>query len=245
MGHLLEELSPDLASRPLHFEAPPLDEELLGAIRRISPQFHLKGDERSRLFWQHNQNGLCWGEYDVLAPYLRGLEPEKVLDIGPGLGRSVVFFKNALGWEDVPFHLFESTGDTVSYDRDGPRSAESFCGDFNVLEKVLAFNQIHDYEIFDARALDNRLVELPGPYDFVYSFFAVGWHWSILHFLDEILEQLTDRGIGAFTLHPAFESYSALERVPHRLLEFQRSWPRNRRSELVVLSKSEAALAAV
>jgi len=244
LGHSWRELDPYLASRDLLFRAPPLTPELVAAIKRISPQFHLSADERSRRFWELNQNGLCWGEYEALAPFLENLEtPSAVLDVGPGMGRSVVFFKKKLGWEQVPFHLYESTGRSTRFTRAGPRFDDSFCGDFDALETILRFNGVEAFEIFDAVELEASFERLSGPYDFIYSFFAVGFHWSLEHFLAELLAQMHERSVGAFTLHDRFDRFEALDGVvAYKVLDFRRSWPRRQWSRLLVLSKSAETL---
>ncbi len=245
LRHALSELDPELAAKELFFHAPPLTPELVAAIKLISPQFHLRPDEPSRRFWELNQNGVSWGEFEVLEPYLRALEaPKTVLDIGPGLGRSAIFFKKALAWDDVDFHLYEGSGKTTRYTRAGPRFDDSFCGNLEVLEEMLRFNEVSSYEIFDAAEMEGRLTGLPGTYDFVYSFFAVGWHWSIEHFLDEIMRLMHDRSVSAFTLHPQFEDYHLFDDLPHSIVEFRRSWPRGRRSEMLILARTEEALQA-
>lgn len=48
--------------------------------------------------------------------------------------------------------------------------------------------------------------------------------------------------MGAFTLHDRFADLGALDRLPHRVMEFRRSWPHGRRSRLLVLSPSEECL---
>lgn len=244
LGHSLRELEPSLANEELVFRAPPLTEELVAAIKLISPQFHLTaGEESSRRFWELNQNGSCWGEYRALAPFLDDLRPAKVLDIGPGLGRSTVFFKKQLGWQKVPFDLYEGSGSSTKYTKAGPRFDDSFCGDFDALRSILAFNEIEGYELFDARELGASLAALPGPYDLVYSFYAVGFHWSIGPFLDEILDLMTDRSLGLFTLHDRFSDFSELGANPYRVVEFRGSWPRGRWSRMLILAKTEEALA--
>ncbi|MDH4065350.1 MAG: hypothetical protein OEW19_13205 [Acidobacteriota bacterium] len=244
LEHSLSELEPDLAAKELIFRSPPMTREMVAAVKLISPQFHLRPTERSRDFWGRNQNGLCWGEYEALAPFLDRLErPGKVLDIGPGLGRSTIFFKKVRGWESVPFHLYEGSGEMTKYTKAGDRFADSFCGDFNALAETLRYNEITDFEIFDASALGASLKGLPGVYDFVYSFFAVGFHWALEHFLDEILERMSERAIGAFTLHDLYTTlHPSLERWPHRIVEFRGSWPRGRRRRILMLAKSEGIL---
>ena len=245
LGHSLEELDPDLAAKELHFRAPPLTPELVRAIKLISPQFHLRPNEESRRFWELNQNGLCWGEYEALKPFLDGLgPPSRVLDIGPGMGRSAIFFKQLPGWASADFDLYEGAGSSTKYTKAGPRFDDSFCGTPEILELLLRHNQIDGYQLFDAQEMDASLAGLPGPYDFIYSFFAIGFHWSITHFLDEILGLMHEKSIGAFTLHPRFTDYAELADVPHRIVEFRRSWPRDRRSKMLVLGKREQALAA-
>jgi len=243
LGHSLSELEPSLAAAELVFRAPSLSPALVDTIKLISPQFHLRPEEEeSRRFWELNQNGLCWGEYRALEPFCRGLEPSKVLDIGPGLGRSTIFFKKHLGWQQVPFHLYESTGSATKYTKAGPRFDDSFCGNLEVLESILTYNEIENFEIFDAQSMAGNLAALPGPYDLIYSFFAIGFHWSIGHFLDELLGLMTDRSIGFFTLHDRFEDFSELGNTPYRVVEFQGSWPRGRWSRILVLAKNEDML---
>lgn len=243
LAHRLSELDPRLSAKESLFRSPPMTPELLAAIKLISPQFRLRADEASRIFWEKNQNGACWGEYEKLKPFLDRLgTPAKVLDIGPGLGRSVVFFKKARGWDTVPFHLFEGSGTSTKYTQAGPRFEDSFCGTPDMLMSLLDFNGVRHCELFDANKMGARLAGLPGPYDFIYSFFAIGFHWSIEHFLDELLALMSDRAIGAFTLHNRFKDLSSLRRVPHRVVRFDGCWPRGKSWRMLVMSKSEGAL---
>lgn len=227
LRHALSELEPSLVSEEPVFRAPPLTPELVETIQRISPQFRLRPhDEASRRFWELNQNGACWGEYRALEPFCRRLKPRRVLDIGPGLGRSTIFFKRHLGWQEVPFHLYEGSGRATKYTRAGPRFEDSFCGDLDALRSVLDFNAIDTFEIFDAHALGARLTALPGDYDLILSFYAIGFHWSIGHFLTELLDLMTDRALGFFTLHDTFDDFDELRGTPHRVVEYPMSWPR-------------------
>ncbi len=244
LGHSPSELEQSLNRESPMFEAPQLDSNLLATIGRISPQFRLQQDERSRRFWELNQNGASWGEYRALQPFLDCLPaPSNALDIGPGLGRSTIFFSRLPGWEETRFDLYEGSGDSTKYTRAGPRFEDSFCGDFDALKQLLAHNQIdHRTRIFDAQTLDYRLAGLPGPYDFLYSFYAIGFHWSIEHFLDELLGLMHDRSIAAFTLHDRFDDLGVVEHLPHRIVSARQSWPRGRWCRLLVLAKDEAVL---
>ena len=66
---------------------------MVAAIRLISTRLPLKADEASRLLWQQESNAASEAEYEALLPLLEKVEkPKRVLEIGPGFGRSVVFF---------------------------------------------------------------------------------------------------------------------------------------------------------
>ena len=92
MKHL-PELDPHLVQKERVFRAPPLTSELIAAIEGISPHCELSAREQDRLFWESDQNGACWGEYEAMAPFLsRVPDGTKILEIGPGMGRSLVFF---------------------------------------------------------------------------------------------------------------------------------------------------------
>ncbi len=244
LQHSVDELSSALAERELLFSSPPLDAELLAAIERLTPQFHLRENEESRRVWELSQNGSCWGEYDALAPLFESLpRPAKVLDIGPGLGRSAVFLKKKLGWEDVPFHLYEGEGPRTRYTRLGRRSSDSFCGDLAGLARVLEHNGIGDFEIFDAGRLDYRLDRLPGPYDLIYSFYGVGFHWSLEHFWGEVLGLLREDGVGLFTVHHGFAPFAGLEEVSSATVPLERILAKDRPLRILAVSRSPERLA--
>jgi hypothetical protein len=96
----LPELDRRLARMEQIFHSPPLTPELIAAIKLISPLFDLAPKKAHRKFWEADQNGACWGEYEALEPYLSDINTDtlKILEIGPGLGRSLVFFAKKLGW---------------------------------------------------------------------------------------------------------------------------------------------------
>jgi len=238
LGHSADELSAALADRELLFRAPRLTPPLVEAIRAITPQFKLRCDETSRRVWELSQNGSCWGELEVLEPLLRALgNPGRVLEIGPGLGRSVVFMKRKLGWEDVPFDLFEGDGPARSYPLLAPRAADSFRGDLEALAAVLEHNGTSAWRIVDAGVRGGRLVDLEPPYDLVYSFYGVGFHWRLEDFWQELVPLLGERGVGVFTVWHAFEVFPELARLPHGFLTIRRILAKDRAVQLLVVSR--------
>src|SRR3981189_3742284 len=109
-------LDPRAAAAEQLFLAPPFTEEVVAAIRLISTRLPLKADEDSRLLWQRESNAACEAEYDALLPLLQQVEkPRRVLEIGPGFGRSVVFFgkKGVLAGSVVS--LSDAYGSTTTY----------------------------------------------------------------------------------------------------------------------------------
>lgn len=233
----LPELDERLKSRDRVFLAPPLTRELTDAIKLISPQFDLTTSERSRRYWEADQNGACWGEYEALESFLASMpRPRRVLEIGPGLGRSLVFFSKKLGWEDIELHAYEGEGETTKYTVLGPRFDDSFCGNIRLLRRVLEFNEVRNVTIFDAHDFD--LKQLPGPYDFIWSFYSVGFHWALEHFLDDLLHLMSDGAAAVFTIPNEFEPFSELERLSYRIVAFKMVWPKDGCLKLLVIGKN-------
>jgi SAM-dependent methyltransferase len=246
LGHRVAELSSALVGKTLYFRSPPLDPELIGAVRAITPQFSLRLDETSRRVWELSQNGSSWAEYEALAPLLEALpEPAKILEIGPGMGRSVVFLSRHMDWCKATFDLYEGEGKAKKYPLNAARATDSFCGDLGQLCRVLDFNQVKNYRLFDAAESGFRLDGLPGPYDLVYSFYGVGFHWSLADFWDEIRGLLAPSGVAIFTVHHSFREFPALEGTPHRYVPFRRILAKDRPLHLLVVSPDPSVLASL
>jgi hypothetical protein len=230
------ELDTRLAGKERIFRAPPLTKELVAAIKLITPQFDFTTREKDRAIWEADQNGSCWGEYQALAPLFRAMSvPARILEIGPGMGRSLVFFIKKLGWESCEIHAYEGDGSTEKYTLLGPRSEDSFCGNITMLKYVLEYNGIYNVTIFNAKEM--RLLDLPKPYDFLYSFYDIGFHWSLEHFLDDILSLLHDQAIAVFTVPNSFTTFPRLEDLSYRIIDWKTVWPKDSHLKMLVLSK--------
>src|SRR6202012_633822 len=104
------------ASAEQLFLAPPFTEEVVTAIRLISTRLPLKADEASRLLWQRERNAASDAEYDALLPLFAGGEkPKRVLEIGPGFGRSVVFFRKKGLFAESAIDLYDADGVSTQY----------------------------------------------------------------------------------------------------------------------------------
>ena len=192
------------------YRVPPLTEEYVAAIRLIAPQCDYPPEEKYRDEWERIQNEACWTEFRALQPVLAGLpKPRRVLEIGPGLGRSLVFFSRKLDWSEAELHAYEGDGTATKYTKLGPRFEDSFCGNIALLRQSLEFNGLRHVQIHDA--YQGRLAALPGPFDVIYSFYSIGFHWSLEHFLDDILALLSDRGTAIFIVPSSFLDFPQLK----------------------------------
>ncbi len=97
-------------------------------------------------------------------------------------------------------------------------------------------------EIFDAVELNASLARLSGPYDFIYSFYAFGFHWSLEHFLDELLSLMHERSVCAFTLHERFADFDKFAGLNYRVVNLRGSWPQGQWTRLLVTSRDNDLL---
>lgn len=216
------------------FRSPPFTEELVSAISLIAPQFRYGVNEASRRHWEDDQNGSCWAEFRALEDTLSSVPaPARVLELGPGLGRSVVFFSKQLGWFNSHFTLYEGNGTQAKYCTLGPRASDSFCGNLELLRACLTYNDLTNFEIVDARS--QELKDVQGTFNFLYSFYAVGFHWSLEYFIDDVMALLAPDGIAVFTVPSSFRAFPKLQAISHEILDWYPVWPKNIKKGLVVI----------
>jgi hypothetical protein len=206
------------------FLAPPFTEEVVAAIRLISTRLPLKADEDSRRLWQRESNAAAEAEYEALLPLFEKVDkPKRVLEIGPGFGRSVVFFTKKGLWPASEISLYDANGTSTKYKQkfyEHPPQwpdTSSFCGNLPLLRTMLDYNGVERYEIFDAEQLP--LAALPGPYDLIYGFYSIGFHWSLEYYLDDLEPLFHERTLLVCTLNKSFRSFPRLEQFSTRILE--------------------------
>ncbi len=237
--HNFAKLTSDLAAKEIIFNAPPLTKEMVKAINLISPQYVLQLDEESRIFWENEQNACCWGEYDVFYEYLLKIpKPEKCLEIGPGMGRSTVFFIKKLNLTETEFHLYESSGTKTKYTIDGPRFTDSFCGTIEILKEILKYNDVQNYKIFKSEDLNYRLDNLSGPYDVIYCLYGIGFHWGLEYFIDEIFTLMHESTLAFFLVCDNFKPFAKLKNINYKIVEYVAAYPANKINRMLVMSKS-------
>lgn len=198
---------------------PPIDAELAAAITLIAPYFPSIPPDRRQGEYEREQNGSCWVEDAALGPLLTTMPPpRRVLDIGAGLGRAAVFFSRRY-FPEAHFDLFDATGHDTKYDLMGDRNKDSFCGNLAMLRRCLEFNDVRNFSIIDADTTGGHIDVHSKKFDFIYSFYSVGYHWSIDHWLDEILAVCHDGTLCAFSVPSQYEPSPRVASLPHMLLE--------------------------
>jgi predicted O-methyltransferase YrrM len=224
--------------------APEFSPDVLKAVRLISTCLHLTANEKSRLLWQAESNAASLVEYEALLPLFAKMQkPKKILEVGPGLGRSAVIFGKKKVWnEDATVHLYDTDGSRTKYKQkhyDRPPKwpdVSSFCGNLELLDTILKYNGVSNCTIFDAA--QNDLKTLPGPYDLIYGFYSIGFHWSIEHYLDD-LEPLMDRQtVILCTLNKHFTAFPKLASYSTRVLQAAGTKKGSRPLSFLALSKS-------
>jgi hypothetical protein len=237
-------LDPRAASAEQLFLAPPFTEDVAAAIRLISTRLPLKADEASRMLWQKESNAASEAEYEALLPLLKKIEkPKRVLEIGPGFGRSVVFFTKKGLLAESEISLYDANGTSTKYKQKyyehPPQWPDvgSFCGNLPLLKTMLDYNGVKQYKIFDAQQLP--LAALPGPYDFIYGFYSVGFHWSLEYYLDDLEALMHPRSLLVCTLNKNFQPFARLEQFSTRVLACREVKKNAAPLRLLVLSKGK------
>lgn len=235
-GRPLPKVNPRFANLERVFRWPPMTQELVRAVVLLAPHlefFDFGPNETSRDFQESEQNAACWAEYECLKDTFLALpKPMRVLEIGPGLGRSLVFFSKKFGWQDTDLHTYEADGKTTKYTLLGPRFEDSFCGTISELRRVLDYNGITNVTIHDAKFV--AMKDLPKPFDLLYGFYTIGYHWSLEHFLDEVLALIGKTGIAVFTVPQGFRPFVRLQQLPYRLIEKVRSFDEHSEKLLIL-----------
>jgi hypothetical protein len=95
---------------------------------------------------------------------------------------------------------------------------------------------VKQYQIFDAQQLP--LAALPGPYDLIYGFYSIGFHWSLAYYLDDLEALMQERSLLVCTLNKSFHRFPRLEQFSTRVLTCREVKKNATPLRLLVLSKS-------
>tara|TARA_R110000772_G_scaffold20466_1_gene56640 strand:+ start:5071 stop:5733 length:663 start_codon:yes stop_codon:yes gene_type:complete len=135
-------------------------------------------------------------EYEKLKEYIKN--PSNIVDLGCGLGRSSIFFKNMTpSLNDTKFYMCDFTG--LDFKTKG--SGNKNCGmrestnkiPYNDMDITKEFCITNNLENIDLVNLDTDRISKLNNIDLVYSFHCVGYHWGIEEsFLKYNLENSTN-----------------------------------------------------
>ncbi len=237
-------LDPAVEQMEQVFQMPEFTPAVVASVSLINPQWSLRADEPSRSLVQKEANAMSQREYEALSPLFAQVpKPQRVLEVGPGFGRSAAYFGKKGVWDDrAKIHLYDTDGTETRYNfkyySRPPQwpDVSSFCGSLSLLKSFLDFNHVSNVEFFDAAKMPLR--QLPGSYDLIYSFFSLGFHWSLSFYLDDIEPLLGDRSIFICTLHKNFEPFPELRNFSTRILPCRRTKKNAPLLRLLALSKS-------
>ena len=120
-------------------------------------------------------------EHKHIDEYLKYLKPKYVMDIGAGVGRASVWLMRKYGWRHTNFIFLD--GDTGKKQVEGIRKkkgeyyngwqeAHMFCWE-NGLNKM-------------TNVLPKQLEGIGYKFDLIYSFLAIGFHWKIDMYLNNL-----------------------------------------------------------
>jgi hypothetical protein len=76
--------------------------------------------------------------------------------------------------------------------------------------------------------------DLPKPFDLLYGFYTIGYHWSLEHFFDEVLALIGKSGVAVFTVPEEFQPFVRLRQLPYRLIEKVRSFDQHTEKLLIL-----------
>lgn len=130
---------------------------------------------------------LC--ELKDIEKYLRRT-PRVALDVGAGLGRASVFFFKALNWKKTLFILADGDSGEMQFAGMSEGKAE-FYNSLKATESYCQANGMQDFKTFNIEKL--AWGKLPREPDLVYSFLALGFHWPINSFLEDVYPALSKK----------------------------------------------------
>ncbi|HYA96012.1 MAG TPA: hypothetical protein VEC95_07035, partial [Terriglobales bacterium] len=68
---------------------------------------------------------------------------------------------------------------------------------------------------------ETKLATLPGPYDLLYSFYSIGFHWSLELFLDDLLPLMHRKTVAIFTVKKDFLGFPRLKDFQCRVVDWK------------------------
>ena len=180
-------------------------------------------------------------EIEKIRSYLKNLAPKVALDVGSGIGRTSIYFFKHFHWINTRFILAD--GDSGETQLSGIRTGKfEFYNSLDATHSFCRANGLHNFETFNLEKY--KWTELSHCPDLVYSFMALGFHWPVNSFLDDIYPVLKDGCLLIFGLRGGEKARDWIERQmgeinqkEYRVIEISFE-PKKKRGGFMVLEKS-------
>ena len=124
-----------------------------------------------------------------LERHLSRVKPKSILEIGGGIGRGSVYLSKRFGWSETDFYLLDGdSGDEQVAPIDG-QETNAFYNSHDATRRFCGANGISTSRLHLLNAESPTWEEeVAGVrFDLVYSFMAIGFHWSIHIYLERLL----------------------------------------------------------
>ena len=123
-------------------------------------------------------------EYSIVEPFFRDIQDASVLDLGCGLGRMSVFLNKMIQNPSIHYILADGDcGDNIGKIKNGWNPKSVFYNKLDLTQLFCEENGLDNFSILD---LKDGLSEFKN-INIVFSFFAVGFHYPIEKYIDNLL----------------------------------------------------------
>lgn len=125
--------------------------------------------------------------------------PNRVLDVGAGIGRLSVYFKKKMGWQDTDFYLLDGDkGDQQVAGVHDNIHPDHFYNSHEAARKFCIANGIADHHLHVLNVEKDWQGGLDSKFDLAYSFKAIGYHWPVNSYLPILLDLVRPGGVVLF-----------------------------------------------
>jgi hypothetical protein len=116
----------------------------------------------------------------VVEEWVQALNPAVCLELGAGIGRMSVYFRKKFGWKDTFYYLQDGNSGDVQYGGIRDHNENEFYNSFTATREFCEANGVENFETVQS------LTQISKQVDFCYSFAAIGFHWHIDLYLDQL-----------------------------------------------------------
>ena len=171
---------------------------------------------------------MCESEWNVIKNHIKN--PQKVLELGCGLGRMSIFINSMLK-NNAHYILADSNG-SWSGIKFGWNPVKKYYNDLNATSNFAVLNGLQNFSIFDLET--NHLSDL-SEIDLVISFLAVGFHFPIENYLEKLLDITTKNVTMIFGVRVGQYKIKDFNRYFNNILLLKQDGRINTKEDLLIL----------